>query len=92
LTFTEAAALTEQYRRREERQDRRAALVTMLLANVNRDTQFKQDAFTLEEVVAWLGHGFQKPPPPPPAPDELLARARALNTIYSASPNGALDP
>jgi hypothetical protein len=56
-----------------------------LLANINRDSDMKAEPFTLEEVVAWLGHGFQPRPSVPQTPDvEMLAqKMQTLNTLYN---------
>lgn len=62
-----------------------------LLANVNRDSKTRPEPFTLEEVVAWLGHGFmrQAPAPAPPTPEELGDRLALLAQYYSMGSNGA---
>lgn len=84
MTFTEAGALIQQYRLVQAREDRRAALAAYVLANVNRDTETRTEPWELQEVVAWLGHGFEKPATPP-TPDELLERIRVLQAMYHAS-------
>jgi len=58
---------------------------------VHRDSESRSAPFEFEEVVAWLGHGFQKrtaqreEPPAPPTPDQLLEQARMLNQIYGGT-------
>jgi hypothetical protein len=59
-----------------------------LLANVNRDSERRSEPFTLEEVVAWMGHGFAPPdaPLPPafqPTGEELLERVHQLQQLYT---------
>jgi hypothetical protein len=60
-----------------------------LLANVHRDSERRAEAFSLEEVVGWLGHGFAPPdvsPPPPsaqPTGEELLERVHMLHQLYT---------
>ncbi|HEX6827137.1 MAG TPA: hypothetical protein VF077_12540 [Nitrospiraceae bacterium] len=87
LTFTEANALMEQYRIKEEREDRRAALSAYILANVHRDSQQRPDPWELTEIVAWLGHPFQRVLPPPTAA-EVLDRTKVLHAVYKAGPMG----
>jgi hypothetical protein len=91
LTFTEGALLAEQYRLREERQDRRAALAAWVLANAHRDPDVRREAFDLEDIVSWLGHGFQRrqeaEPAEAPSVETLVERAHMLQHVYSA--NGA---
>ena len=75
------------YRQAQERADRRAALPAWLLANVNRDSEYKVEPWTLEEVVAWLGHGFQRgESPPPPAQtsmEEVRQTVLMLQQVYT---------
>jgi len=70
-----------------------------LLANVNRDTEHRQDPFSLTEVVGWLGHGFQRPseapakaePAPPAEPitvDQLKVRLDMLKWVHDQTQNG----
>ena len=86
----EFAWLEEQYRRQQERLDRRAAFPAWLLANVNRDSKTRPEPFTLEEVVLWLGHGFSQAAaaPEPPTPEELHDRLALLAQYYSTGSNG----
>jgi hypothetical protein len=62
--------LVVQWRQKQAREDRRAAMASWILVNVNRDSEKHAEPFSLGEVVSWLGHGFQreaKLAPPPPA-------------------------
>jgi hypothetical protein len=59
-----------------------------LLANVNRDSERRAEAFSLEEVVGWLGHGFAPPEAPiqplaQPTEEELLERVQMLHRLYT---------
>ena len=82
--------LSQRYRLMQLRQDRRAALGAWILANINRDADKKAEPFTLEEVVAWLGHGFQAPeePPQPPTVEEVKDKIVMLNTLYNGQVDG----
>lgn len=84
LTFYELGWLTERWRIVQARQDRRAALAAWVLASVHRDSESRSEPFEFEEVVAWLGHGFQRipPAPAPPSAEDLLERAKMLNQVY----------
>lgn len=71
----------------QEREDRRASYAAWVLINVHRDTERKSEPYDFEEVVGWLGHGFQRlrpqeVPPQPPTPEELLERVKLLNQVY----------
>jgi len=87
--LAEIDLLTVAHRRQQERDDRRAALIAWLTAEMNRDRNKRGDPYTLEEVVSWLGHGFQRVAPPPlqgPATsEELLDRAHTLNELYGST-------
>lgn len=68
-------------------EDRRSALSAWILVNVHRDTDQRRDPFSLEEVVAWLCHGFQQGPRPAPAaapatPEELKQRIGIVHTLH----------
>lgn len=88
LTFHELGWLTERWRIVQARHDRRAALAAWVLASVHRDSESKSEPFEFQEVVAWLGHGFDRSTAQaevmaqPPSPEELLARAKLLNQVY----------
>lgn len=80
--------LSVRYRQVQAREDRRAALSAMLLANVHRDSDTRPTPFTLEEVTSWLGHGFQQQEPAPgpavqPTQGDLLERVQMLNALYN---------
>jgi hypothetical protein len=79
--------LTQRYRLMQERQDRRAALAAMILVNVHRDSEHRAIPFDLEEVVSWLGHGFQRTPSVPasvqPSVETLAERMHHLAAIYN---------
>jgi hypothetical protein len=83
--------LTVAWRKQQAREDRRAAMAAWILANVNRDSKTRPEPFGLEEVVAWLGHGFASPEPAaqgaatPPSVDEFKAKFEALHQMYQAS-------
>lgn len=76
----------------QAREDRRAALSTWLLANINRDTEHRAAPFEFQEVVGWLGHHFTReaveaspPSTEPPTAEELLERAKLLNQMYGGT-------
>ena len=80
------------------REDRRAALAAWAQIELNRDPQKRSNPFTLEEVVGWLGHGFQEAPPAAPAPDAapttdaLIERAQLFMQLVGAkNVNGVLQ-
>lgn len=84
----EVDLLATRWRQQQWREDRRAAMPAWLLANVNRDSETRREPFSLEEVVAWLGHGFappEAPPPPaePPTGEDLLGRVHLLHQLYT---------
>jgi hypothetical protein len=71
------------HRRKEERQDRRAALNAWVTVEMNRDSQKRPEPFRLEELVDWLGHGVQphhREPPQtePETPDTEVLMQKAL--------------
>jgi hypothetical protein len=86
--------LTVRWRQQQAREDRRAAMSAWLLANINRDSEHRHEPFRLEEVVGWLGHGFQRPseapakaePAPPPAEpmtvDQLKVRLDMMKWLH----------
>jgi predicted nucleic acid-binding Zn ribbon protein len=80
--------LSGRYRQAQEREDRRVALIAWVQVEMNRDSEKRSEPYTLEEMVSWLGHGFQRPdapraaPPPPPSAEDLLAQAQMLNALY----------
>src|SRR5262245_25635515 len=89
-TFHETDLLAARWRIQQAREDRRAALTAWILASVHRDSESRSEPFTFEEVVAWLGHGFQplgrqETPPQPATADDLLAQAKMLNTLYGGT-------
>ena len=76
------------YRRVQEREDRRAALGAWIQVEMNRDTQKRLQPFALEDVVSWLGHGFQTAPeakPAQPSADDLMQRALAFMELHGAA-------
>jgi hypothetical protein len=80
----------------QAREDRRAALAAWAQVEINRNTEKRLHPFTLEEVAAWLGHGFAEdtPPTPPEAPstDELMERAQLFMQLAGAKNiNGVLQ-
>lgn len=89
------------WRQQQARNDRRAAMAAWLLANIHRDTDHQHEPFGLEEVVGWLGHGFQRPeapakaePPPPATVDELkdkLGMVKMFNDIAQQYRRPGLD-
>jgi hypothetical protein len=95
--------LAVRWRQQQAREDRRAAMGAWLLANINRDSEKRPEPFTLQEIVSWLGHGFQQEttptPAPPPAQDQasaeaLMERLMAMKMMNDAfrqaqGPNGA---
>jgi len=97
MTFYELGLLTERWRMQQAREDRRAALSAWILASVHRNLESQPDPFDFIEVIAWLGHGFERPraAPPlaePPTADEVLERAKMLNQLYNSAPtNGTRE-
>jgi hypothetical protein len=89
MTLAEIDLLTVQYRRQQEREDRRAALGAWVNVEMNRDRETRGEPYTLEELVAWLGHGFQRheayKPVQPPTPEELVEQAKVLNNLYGGT-------
>ena len=51
LTLRELRAMLDRYLAREERQDRRFAMLAALYANAHRDEQKKSDPFTIEDFT-----------------------------------------
>ena len=89
----------EQYRRQQEREDRRAALGAWAQIELERDPDKRSQPFTIEEIVSWLGHGFQHidqeaapAPPPQPTQEELAEKIQMLHTLYSTSPTNGAGP
>lgn len=76
----------------QEREDRRAALGAWVQVEMNRDTQKRMQPFALEEIVAWLGHGFQpsqQAAPAAPAEGDLMQKALAFMQLAGeAKANG----
>jgi hypothetical protein len=88
----EVDLLSMRYRLVQERADRRAALPAWLLANVNRDTDVRHEPFTLEEIVSWLGHGFQREEmPPPPVQTNMEEVRQTVLMLQQVYTNGQLD-
>jgi hypothetical protein len=90
--------LAQRTRRIQLREDRRAALAAWAQIELNRDREKRSHPFTLEEVVGWLGHGFQEAPPATPTPaaapttDELIERAQLFMQFAGAqNVNGVLQ-
>lgn len=82
------------------REDRRAALAAWAQIELNRDREKRSNPFTLEEVVGWLGHGFQDATPAAPAQaaaaapttDEMIERAQLFMQLAGAkNVNGVLQ-
>ena len=92
LTLYELDVLRVAWRRQQEREDRRAALSAWVLVNVNRDTAKRAEPFDLQEIVSWLGHGFQRETKPAPAalPDkqatleELMQKMQTMKMLNDA--------
>ena len=89
----EVDLLATRWRHQQWREDRRAAMPAWLLANINRDSETRPQPFDLDEVVAWLGHGFQPPEMPPTPPvqptgEELLERVQMLHQFYTNGQHG----
>jgi hypothetical protein len=87
LTLYELDLLAVRHRRQQEREDRRACVAAWILVNVNRDSSKKAEPFRLEDVVAWLGHGFQRAPGVPqsvePAtPEELKQKLDVVHLLH----------
>ena len=80
--------MASRWRIQQAREDRRAALTAWILASVHRDSEHRSQPFEFAEVVAWLGHGFDRTtaqreePAAPPTPEELLERAKMLHQLY----------
>jgi hypothetical protein len=62
----------------QEREDRRAALAAWIQVEMNRDEKKRSDPFSLEEIVGWLGHGFQQTPTRQAAPEDEEPDVEAL--------------
>jgi hypothetical protein len=65
LTLYELDCLAVRHRRLQQLEDRRAALAAWLLANAHRDSTKRHEPFSLEDVVAWLGSPYGRPPAVP---------------------------
>ncbi len=87
MTAAEIAALTLRHFRayhkvfqaREERADRRAALVACILANIHRDSDKRPEPFSVEDFMPGGQKGPEVAEPPPDAPYE--ERLRYVMTI-----------
>ena len=95
MTLHEIGYLTERWRLREARDDRRAALTGVILANVHRDTEQRAEPFSFAEVLGWLGHPFHErdtgeeaAQEAPATPEALLERVKLLNSVYGGAVNG----
>ena len=91
--------LSVRYRRMQEREDRRAALMACVYTEFKRDPDKRSQPFTIEEIVSWLGHGFQRTeqeaapaPPPQPTQEELAEKIHMLHALYSATPTNGAGP
>jgi hypothetical protein len=68
-----------------------------MLAAINRDTEKQRDPIPFEDVVSWLGHGFQRVPAPvPPAPpsvEDLKDKIGMVHLLHKTlyGDNGATD-
>jgi hypothetical protein len=67
----------------QEREDRRAALSAWVAVEMQRDEKRRPEPFRLEEIVGWLGHGFQQEDrqeagPADDEPDVQAMQAKAL--------------
>jgi hypothetical protein len=89
LTFYEFDLLVLVHRRMQEREDRRAALTAWIQVEMNRDTSKRTEPFSLEELVSWLGHGFQEPrreaaasEPEAPGTEELMQKALSFVQMF----------
>ena len=100
MTLHELDLLVVAHRRKEERADRRASMTGWILANVNRDEKRKPEPFSLEEIVSWLGHGYQRKattqpasPEAPPDTEELKRRLDIVRQLHEAAQgrNGQTD-
>jgi hypothetical protein len=92
MTCAEFALLAEQYRGQQEREDRRAALAAFLHVFHPGSRQGEVgDPLSLEELVSFLGHGFQRraQSPAAPPPEELAQRLEVLHSFYGG--NGQTD-
>jgi hypothetical protein len=73
----------------QEREDRRAALAAWVQVEMNRDREKRSTPFSLEDIVAWLGHGFQPAkravPEAPPSTEDLLQRALDFMKVFGES-------
>jgi hypothetical protein len=81
--------LAARYRRMQEREDRRAALAAWVQVEMNRDRDKRSTPFSLEDIVDWLGHGFQPTKraesAAPPSPEDLLQKALAFMQVFGES-------
>lgn len=64
-----------------------------MLANVHRDTETRREPYSLEDVMACLGHSFQPPQTPAPAPEpptteQLGQMVVALNGLFGGKEVG----
>jgi hypothetical protein len=78
MTFRVFDALTETWRRREQRADRRAAVTAMVLANIHRGKQ--QPAYRLEDFLVhqWAPEPSEAPAPAQRTPEQEIALAKAF--------------
>ena len=89
MTLYEVDLLSVRHRQVEARTDRRAALAAWVLANVHRDSERQPEGIGFDDVVSWLGHGFQarevKPETQRPVAETTLTQAQVLTELYGGA-------
>lgn len=80
LTFKEWAALIKRYNLQYERDCSHAAMVCMVLAEINRDREKKREPFTIEDFMP--GKGKRKQTTQEQNTAQMVAMSRHLNRLF----------
>ena len=81
LTPKEYSYLVKRFGQEQERYDRRAALVSSVIANVNRNTKKRKRPYTVQDFMPRAGKKKSKKM----TNNELLKKVESLNVIFGGT-------